>query len=75
MNLSDAIEGIQAALPDKPRNELTQADMVKALVTFAQQTMGLTNDGIEHLSALATYMLGQGNALLPGEQSPDQQRS
>ncbi len=75
MNLTEVIEGIQAALPDKPRNELTQEDVTQALVAFAQQTIGLTNDGIEHLSALATYMLGQGNSMLPGEQSPDQQRS
>ncbi len=57
MNLAEAIEGIQAALPDKPRSELSPEDMTRALVTFAQQTIGLTDEAAEHFEKLADHLL------------------
>ncbi len=57
MNLADTIEGIQAALPDKPRNELTQDDVTQAMVQFVQQSMNLTDEAVEHFRALSELMI------------------
>ncbi len=59
MNLADAIEGIQAALPDKPRNELTQEEVTKAMQMFVQQSMNLNDEAAGYLRQLCDCLINE----------------